>query len=330
MISKGLIFYIAVGWYAIFAAILSMTLNLIGDYFKNKGNQGVHKITRVFIFIVILPVIFYCFVWFDSVYIEPNWIQVRKVSIKANNFNPGLKKLKIIQISDLHIEKVGFKEKSLIKIINKIKPDIIFITGDFINSSSGLLPCKDVLKQLKANKGIYAILGNHDYYYLREQDIIRTLKDIGIVVLRHENLKIDFGEKGSFWLVGLSDRYGAIARYGDDSYVSYSFKGVPLAEPKILLIHNPEVVKVKSIFQYKPELILAGHTHGGQFGIPFLRKYSWYAERSDYMAGLFYVNNIPLYVNRGIGMITRNIRFFCRPEVTIIRLSRNNTYTYFA
>jgi predicted MPP superfamily phosphohydrolase len=100
-----------------------------------------------------------------------------------------------------------------------------------------------------------------------------------------------------------------------------AFDGVLPEEPVIMLTHNPDLIDVPALAAHKPDLVLAGHTHGGQFGIDFIRKYSDYAERSKYMAGLFRVSDMRLYVNRGLGMKTRRIRFFCRPEVTVFRFN---------
>lgn len=320
MISKVTLFNITFVYYAIFAFILSFLLKLLGYIYKKYGKKTAYRITRVFSFLIIAPVFVYGIFWLDAVFIEPNWIQVTKISVKARNFGSRLKDVRIVQISDLHIEKVGYREKKLVEIVNRLKPDILFITGDFLSSASGLRPAIEILRSLRAEKGIYAILGNHDYYYLKEKDVVDALQGIGIRVLKYDNLKLDLGENGSFWLIGLSDKYGLEARYGNELYIKTAFKDVPSDEAKVMLIHDPDVSDLKIISQYKPQLILAGHTHGGQVGIPFIRKFSWYAERSKYMAGLFKVNDIPLYVNRGIGMITRKMRLFDRPEVTIIRL----------
>ncbi len=307
-----------------FAFVSVFILRYIGNYFKEIKSKGFYQLTRILMGVILLPVVLPSIIlpiaYVDATVIEPNWIEVSKISVKAPNFNVGLQSLKIVQITDLHIEKVGPREKSLIKIINGLKPDIILTNGDFINSEEGWAPCLAVLKQLKASKGIYTILGNTDYYFGKENEIIAMLQSIGIIVLKHDNLKLDFGEKGSFWLVGISYKYGLLARYGEPKYVQMAFEGIPAHEPKILLIHNPKQAELEGVQHHRPQLILAGDTHGGQFGIEFIRKLSPYADRGKYMAGMFDVQGIPLYVNRGIGMKTLYLRFLCRPEITVVRL----------
>jgi hypothetical protein len=255
-----------------------------------------------------------------SRFIEPNWIEVKKVTIRSDKFTPELSKVKIVQISDLHIERIGYREKKLIKIISRLKPDIIFITGDFVTYRKDLPSCLTILRQIKAKNGIYAILGNHDYYQFHESELIPKLQEAGINVIRYGNLKLDLGKGRKIWIVGLSDHYGELARYGQPHFLRDAFAKIPVGDIKIFLTHNPDVAALDALREFHPDLILAGHTHGGQFGIESLRKYYWYAERSDYMAGLFKVNGMPLYVNRGIGTITKPVRFFARPEVTVIKL----------
>lgn len=256
--------------------------------------------------------------YIDMVYIEPNWIKVEQVNLKIPSLGNVLRGAKIVQFSDLHVDKLGFKEKKLIKIVNSLNPEIIFITGDFINSKEGLEPCLSILRQMKSKRGIYAILGNIDYIFFNEKEIASALNKVGIIILLRDNVKLDFGKGRNLRLVGISSERDSGP---SDSDISTALMKVPLNEAKIMLVHIPDTADRKILLDYKPQLILAGHTHGGQFGIPFIRKYSDYAERSKYMAGLFYVNGIPLYVNRGIGTKTRNIRFMCRPEVTVFNIT---------
>jgi len=181
-------------------------------------------------------------------------------------------------------------------------------------AKEGLEPCLNILKQLKSKRGTYAILGNTDYLFFDENSLIAALKQIGITTLTYNNLKLDFGKYGSFWLIGISYIYDR------PDNIAFAFRGVSLDEPKIMLIHVPDVADEEILAEYKPQLILAGHTHGGQFGIDPIRRYSPYAERSRYMSGLFNINGMSLYVNRGIGMKTIYMRFMCRPEITVIKL----------
>jgi len=307
--------------YSLFAVVVSAILYLIAEYLKKNGEKLASKVTRIVICVLLSPVILGIASYEYARYIEPNWITVSHISVKSPYFNPELKNIKIVQVSDLHITEVGLREERFIKAVNALKPDLLIITGDFVNNKKGFRPCAEVLARIhKPRYGIIGILGNHDTYFINEDKIVSFLNKAGVVVLRYSLAKVDFGNAGRLWLVGISNDYGAKVRYGDPSYLIKAFETAPCNEPKILLVHHPEVVDSLKYVTCKPQLVLAGHTHGGQFGISFLRKFSGYAERSKYMAGWFKVEGVPLYVNRGIGVITRPIRFFAPPEVTVVRL----------
>ncbi len=307
-------------FYTFVAGFLSLILGFISHYFKKIGKSRFHKLTSISILVLLAPLAAVLIILPYSRFIEPNWIEVTKVTIRSDKFTPEVSKLKIVQISDLHIERIGYKEKKLLTIVNELKPDIVFITGDFVTYRKNLDLCLLFLSKIKAKKGIYAILGNHDYYQFHEPELIPKLNQAGVTVIRYGNLKLDLGQGQKIWIVGLSDHYATLARYGQPHFLRDAFAMIPVEDIKIFLTHNPDVAALDALKEYRPDLILAGHTHGGQFGIDMIRKYYWYAERSEYMSGLYKVNGMPLYVNRGIGTITKPVRFFARPEVTVIRL----------
>ncbi len=314
--------------YAFVASLLSIILGFISHHFKKIGNRPLHKLTSISILVLLAPIVAILVIFPYSRFIEPNWIEVKKITIRSDKFTPELSKLKIVQISDLHTERIGYKEKKLLTIVNRLKPDIIFITGDFVTYRKNLELCLSLLRRFRAKKGVYAILGNHDYYQFHESELIPKLKAAGVNVLRHDNLQLELGNGKKIWIVGLSDHYGTLARYGQPHFLREAFANIPVADIKIFLTHNPDVAALGALREMHPDLILAGHTHGGQFGIEILRKYYWYAERSQYMAGLFKVNGMPLYVNRGIGTITKPVRFFARPEITVIQLKGKKESQY--
>lgn len=320
----SLLFLLKIGFilYTAFATFTIVVLHLLSRYFKETNAKNFYKLTKFLQWAFITSVVLGVFIWIDTLMLEPNWIEVKHVTIESPLFTKAHEELKIVQISDLHIEKSGFRERSLIKKINHLKPDIILNTGDYINSRVGWNESMKVVSQLKAKKGQYSILGNTDTYFASETEIVEWLKKAGVVPLIAGNVKINFDNGASLTLVGMSDKYSSAALYGDRQMVPMAFQGVPLNEPKILMIHDPDDAKVEAIRDYGPQLVLAGHTHGGQFGIDLIRRYSEYAERSEFMAGKFMVNGVPLYVNRGIGMKTLNLRFLCRPEITVVHLKK--------
>lgn len=322
MISNVSVLMKFLSFYAVLAAILSVVLIFLWRYFRQREERLGQRLSLGLIALLLGPLFLLASAWVDARYIEPQWIQVTKLIVKDKAFSENLKEIKIVQISDLHVREFGRTERNMIRILDRLKPDILLFTGDFVDSIGGIKPCFEVLRNLKARYGIYAILGNNEDYFFsgQRQRFVENLKRLGIHVMEHEAVRLDLENGRSFWLVGISDVYTTAASHGNEEFIHEAFKGVPQEEAKVLLIHNPNAIEDVFLRSYKPQLVLAGHTHGGQFGLEFIRKYSAFAERSKYMNGFFHVDGIPLYVNKGIGTHTRPIRFLCRPEITVISL----------
>lgn len=245
--------------------------------------------------------------------IEPNLIRVERVSIKAENAPDFLKDLKILQISDIHLKEFGFREEKVLKIIENIKPDLIFITGDIVDWTtrylSGLEKFSKDLSVGYQNK-IFAVFGNHEHRNNKFKIIEDILKENGIKVLTNESQKLEIN--GSyFYLIGVDDPHS-----GYDN-INKALIEVEENSFKILLAHSPEIFRKTK--DKKINLVLAGHTHGCQVGMPFLcdlflpLKYD-----KKYKKGLFKENSTYLYVNRGIGETFFPFRLNALPEITII------------
>lgn len=300
--------------YAFGAIVLSFIIKLLGDYFKSRGNMALYRQSRIVIILIFLPLFLGGVLFAYAKYIEPNWIQITKVAVPADRATPSLKALKIVHLSDLQVRDIGPREKKLARIMYRLNPDIILITGDFIDDEEGLEPCLTILRMLRARYGIFAILGNTDVAYYRTEKITRALTSAGVTVLNFRNYKITLADGTPLWIVGMPYSHSWLEGIGT------AFTGIPLEDFKIAITHNPNVMKSERMDEHRPQLVLAGHTHGGQIDLPFLWKYSSYLERSPWMRGFYTVRGIPFYVNRGIGMTKVFVRFLCRPEITVIKL----------
>jgi uncharacterized protein len=259
---------------------------------------------------------------------------IHKSKIKISNLPSALQGLKIVQISDLHTGSF-VSDKPLQKavdIINGINADIVLFTGDLVNNySDEALPMMNVLKQIKARKGVFSILGNHDYGdYVKwtspekKQENFDLMLDIhqqlGWKLLRNENhaLEID-GEYID--IVGVENwgRSLNFPKYGDLSKALENSN----AKVKILMSHDPshwEAEVLKS--DKKIDLTLSGHTHGMQFGIE-IPGFKWSPVQYVYKqwAGLYQDNEKRyLNVNRGLGFIGYAGRVGINPEISILEL----------
>lgn len=242
--------------------------------------------------------------------IEPKFLEVKKYRVAI----VGLRKLRIVFASDLHIRPNQQQRlEDLLKKINELKPDLIFLGGDFVNGhkKSSSMPIEQIaqsLGKLEAKFGTYAVLGNHDWYYDGAQ-IAAELQKQQIVVLENSNQKLDLDGQ-TLYLAGVGDvitKHSKLKMALDQT-----------AKPLILLSHSPD------IFPQVPssvDLTLAGHTHGGQVVFPFGKALvvpSKYGTR--YACGLCEEDGRKMIVGRGIGTSLLPVRFNCRPEILLIEI----------
>ncbi len=217
----------------------------------------------------------------------------------------------IVQISDLHIG--GLIDKDFVRAsvtkINALQADIVCITGDIIDTSLEYI--EDAVLQLndiKAKYGVYYILGNHEYFH-DPQKIITFIKKTNLTLLLNENITIDELQVN---IVGVTDLIGHRIKILEPN-IHKAFKGINKEYKSILLAHQPKFIE--ELGSYRPDLILSGHTHGGQIW-PF--KYLVRLQQ-PYIKGLHKLpNGSFIYVNSGIGFWGPPMRLDSQAEITYI------------
>ncbi|MBL7053754.1 metallophosphoesterase [Patescibacteria group bacterium] len=270
---------------------------------------------------MILFILILFFLLYYVLIFEPYNFKNKKISITIKNLPDSFANTRLVQISDLHSKRFGRKEKKLLKRLKKISPDYIFITGDIIDYKTRhleeIIPFWQRLAKQHQYK-VFCVLGNHSHANtsINVHLFIQTLKKTGIDVLINNNRELKQKHK-SIWLIGVDDPH---TRHDDFQLAS---QGISKQAVKILLAHSPEILR--DIKSKQVDLILTGHTHGGQVRIPFVPSF-WIPSiyRSKYDRGLFIVKKMFLYVNQGIGEAALPIRFNCSPEITIIKLKNEN------
>jgi predicted MPP superfamily phosphohydrolase len=256
-------------------------------------------------------------------FIEPNRLVVRQETIEIDRWPSGLSGLKIAVLSDLHVGSAYIDERKLRTIVertNQLQPDLIVILGDYITgngrTSHRVEPevFAPLLKDLHAPLGVYSVLGNHDWWY-NGVKVRRALEANGLKVLENEVAEIDV--RGThLWLVGLADLWTR------PQLIEATIAQVPQDAPMIALTHNPD------IFPQVParvNLLLAGHTHGGQVRFPLIGSVvesSRYGER--YEAGHVVENGHDLFVTTGIGTSIVPVRFGVPPEIVLLVVKSRN------
>ncbi len=254
-----------------------------------------------------------------AVIIEPDQLVVNEVTLSLPRWPAELSGLRIVAISDLHAGAPHIDDAKLERVvaeINRLHPDVVVILGDFVISEipGGEFVAPEAtaekLKNLRAPGGVYAVLGNHDWWEGGPQ-VMRALQDAGIRVLENDATSVRYHGQ-TLWLVGLADLW---TRQPD---VEGSLAKVVSAGPIIALTHNPDVFPR---ITPRVALTLAGHTHGGQVNLPLLGRLvvpSSFGAR--YAIGHVEEDGRHLYVTPGIGTSILPVRFRVRPEITLLKI----------
>ncbi len=259
-------------------------------------------------------------------------VDVSRVEVKLATLPAQFDGLTIAHLSDIHHGIFTDYEyiSHCVEITNGLKPDIIALTGDYtLLEKKYIEPCADALKSLRAGVGIFAVLGNHDYYQSAGQTA-HALRQAGFTMLIEGRERLEKrGAKIS--LLGADDLL-----YGHWD-VTRLLREVPEDETKITLAHNPDYIgRVAGRGRYV-DFMLSGHTHGGQVRLPLLgapHVVSDYGQR--YVMGLNRAEVQPdqqpnsgqyrskgpmqIYTTRGIGTIMLPVRFDCPPEIVLYTL----------
>lgn len=262
--------------------------------------------------------------------------RLRRKRIVIPNLPPAFDGVTIGQLSDIHSG--SFYNKTAVQggveLMMKEKPDIFMFTGDLVNNeTSEVRDYKEVFAKISAPLGSFATLGNHDYGDYRQwssteakqknlDDIIKVNKEMGWDLLMNENRSIKV-EGEEIAIIGVENwGAGRFAKYGN---LAEAYKGSEHISTKILLSHDPSHwdAQVRPDFP-DIDLMLAGHTHGFQFGVE-IGNFRWSPSKYMYKqwADLYSEEQQHLYVNRGFGFLGYPGRVGILPEVTILELVRS-------
>jgi uncharacterized protein len=258
------------------------------------------------------------FIW--TVIIEPRWVAKREIPIKLSE-NNHLKGLKVVLTSDWHFTKRPLwkvmsieRARNIVAKINTAKPDVIILAGDFIADKNykptiAATPEEEialVFGELKARHGVYAVLGNHDWWQNGEA-FTKALHQQNITVLENNAIKIN---DLNLYIAGIGD-----ALTGHENS-NGALENVPKNAPVIVAMHDPGSLKqISSSWQNPNALFVAGHTHGGQVYLPILGA-PWVPATGprEWAYGWVQHQNHNMYVTSGLGVSILPVRFNMRPE----------------
>jgi uncharacterized protein len=231
-----------------------------------------------------------------SFWCEPGWLKVRHLSLSESP------QFKVVHFTDLHHKGDRVYLERVVQAINRTEPDLVCFTGDLIEESEFLPETLELLQAVKAP--LIGVPGNHDYWANADFEQIRRA----------------FRKTGGDWLMDEE----AIACGGELRVVGFTCSKPDAFDRKpgvttLALIHYPSWVEHLEPGRY--DLALAGHSHGGQVRLPLVGALLVPFGVGDLEMGLYQTAAGPLYVNPGIGCFFLNIRFYCRPEITVFHLS---------
>lgn len=243
--------------------------------------------------------------------LEAKYVEIKRVNISLKKLK---KKYKIVQLSDVHIGGLIDKDfiEDIVKRANAIKPDIVVITGDLIDMDISKIEAPiEALGELESKYGTFYVVGNHEYFHGVEK-IIERIKALKIRVLENENVYVGEPNAG-FNLAGVYDIFGYRANHHLPD-ITVALHNKTEAAPTILLAHQPKFI---SEVNQGVDLMLSGHTHGGQlYPFKFL-----VALQQPYISGLHQHNEeLQIYVNKGTGFWGPPMRLGASSEITEIDL----------
>lgn len=268
------------------------------------------KIVLISIGIFLLLIVIYAL-------IEPHFQTVRTFNIKNSKIPSDFNNFKIVFLADIHYGRT-LKETRLKRLVHKtnsFKPDLILLGGDYVTQNKYIKSCFEILKGLKSKHGVYAVTGNHDVIEGLEETL-EGMKKANIVSANNDSFWIE--RKNKILVGGVGDLNtqeqileNTISKASDDDFV-------------ILLTHNPKFIY--EIYEdHHIDLILAGHTHGGQFS-PAKHIGKITPEKIDRVTGLKYLSGRQkryekdVIVSNGIGTAKFPFRLLAVPEIIIINL----------
>lgn len=245
--------------------------------------------------------------------VEPNWIETVRTVEFLPMVRPSAPDLTLVHLSDIHIGALGKRERRAIDIINGARPDIIILSGDLVHNGDRPRELEAFLGSLRARYGKFVVWGNHDYSYRVPltwgPDVV---KRAGFTLLCNSSSAITY-PGGRIVVAGLDD-----AITGHDN-LRLAMTRVSRKDACILVTHTPEVVS--NLGNWDIDIVLAGHTHGGQVRLPIFGALWVPLGTRDYLEGWFDVPpDVRLHVCRGLGWSWLPIRFFCRPAIDVITL----------
>ena len=254
-------------------------------------------------------------------YYEIHHVEVKRYVVRIANLPEEFDGFTILHMTDLHSKWFGDKQQDLLKIIKSQRYDMVAVTGDLVDRHNpDIAPALVLLDALK-DKPIFLVSGNHDWatgFALRE-----PLKARGIVVLENNSQKVE-KDGASIEFIGIEGNFYTGNRILDETLARIGYSEATKNGTKILLAHMPDIFPHAR--RRKMDLVLAGHTHGGQIRLPIIGAVvapnQGFFPKYDY--GKFQEGSATMIISGGLGESTIPIRVMNPPEIVLVTLTSGN------
>lgn len=249
----------------------------------------------------------------DAIFIEPRWIKVTRLSLGEH---PSLR---VVHISDIHYKGDRAYLMRIVALVNQLSPDAVCFTGDLVEETQYLDEALNILGEISVS--LYGVPGNHEYWsgasFPRISKAFRKTGGewlVGRSTVAAQGRVLIAGRTGSE--INARQAVSGFAMHG--KWVEwYPVRHAPDAK-RILLTHYP--LDIENVKGSRFDLILSGHSHGGQVRLPFLGALTVPFGVNGYQRGVYQTPSGLLHVSAGLGTFFLPIRFLCRPEITLIEL----------
>jgi len=260
----------------------------------------------------------------DSVLLEPNRPRIVRQEIALRRWPARLEGFTIALLSDFHYDPHFSVHplRAAIGMVNGLRLELIVLAGDFVSVSlfgdpaaaaSAAEPCAQLLRQMQAPHGLWAVMGNHDAATDPDR-VTSALRSSGIQVLSNQSIPVE-RDGARFWLGGVDD----VLNGSPD--LDATLHPIPANEAAVVVVHEPDYAD--HVARHPVDLQLSGHSHGGQVRLPFVRPLYLPDLARKYVWGLYKIGGLTLYTNPGLGTVGVPVRLNCPPEITLLTLRRS-------
>lgn len=310
-------------WFGLVFVFQLATWVIIADVIKQVTrflSWDQNRIARIHFRIVwALIVVLFSYTGY-KVYSDTTSIETQEIALQVDQLPDALDGFRVVHITDIQGDEYTGREEiaRYIQKVNEQNPDLIVFTGDLISYGTDFIEMSaEELGKANAQFGTYAVVGDHDYWADLE-NIEPALAEQNIPLLRDDNKIVDIDSTSNIVITGITEVY---SKDSDPAVVDSLSSSVQDAAVKIMASHQVEDHLINSAQNNGYDMLLAGHTHGGQVRVPFMgMSFSASERETKYVNGLYWEEDLPINVNSGLGFTLSPIRYDAPPAVSVIKL----------